>query len=74
MYKRKLTHSLLSAMKKHSVVALFGARRTGKTFLLNQLISEIGKKKVLLVEGDDLDAAELLSGKRLSVLKRIVND
>lgn len=64
LIKKQLTEDL----KPMHVTGLFGARRTGKTFLMNQIINEIGKDKILLVQGDDLDAADILSSQRSSLL------
>lgn len=54
------------------VIGVFGARRTGKTFLMNTIRKDIKNKKVLMVQGDDLDAAEILSSQRLSILQRFI--
>jgi predicted AAA+ superfamily ATPase len=52
------------------VTALFGARRTGKTYLMERIRSELEGKKILMVQGDNLDVAEILSSQRLSLLKQ----
>lgn len=71
MKKRTLEALVVAAMKKYPVVALFGARRIGKTYLMHQIAKKIGNAKVLIVQGDDLDTSELLASGRLSVLKRV---
>jgi len=65
---RLIKKQLIQDLKPMNVTGLFGARRTGKTFLMNQIINEIGKDKILLVQGDDLDAADILSSQRSSIL------
>jgi len=65
---RLIKKQLIQDLKPLNVTGLFGARRTGKTFLMNQIINEIGKDKILLVQGDDLDAADILSSQRSSIL------
>ncbi|MCX6271049.1 MAG: ATP-binding protein [Bacteroidetes bacterium] len=60
---------LLSLKKPDLVVGIFGARRTGKTFLMEEIRKELGDK-VLMVQGDNLDVGEILSSQRLSQLKR----
>ena len=53
------------------MVGIFGARRTGKTFLM-ETIREVSGDKVLMVQGDNLDVSEVLASQRLSQLKRFV--
>lgn len=72
MIPRFIKKQLVSDLKPNHVTGLFGARRTGKTFLMNQIREELSNQKVLMVQGDDLDAAELLSSKRNSVLSSFV--
>jgi predicted AAA+ superfamily ATPase len=54
------------------VTGLFGARRTGKTVLMEHIKSNFTGKKILMVNGENLDVAEILSSQRLSVLKHFV--
>lgn len=72
MIDRIIEKSLLSSLKPGNVTGLFGARRTGKTVLMNSIVAALPKEKVLVVQGEDLDAAEILSSRRLSVLKDFV--
>lgn len=58
-----------SLLKPNLVVGIFGARRTGKTCLMEEIKKELGDK-VLMVQGDNLDVSEVLSSQRLSQLKR----
>jgi predicted AAA+ superfamily ATPase len=51
------------------VIGIFGARRTGKTFLMKEIRKEVGEK-VLLVQGENLDVSEVLSSQRLIQLQR----
>jgi predicted AAA+ superfamily ATPase len=60
---------LASLLKPNTVVGIFGARRTGKTFLMQQIEKELGEK-VLMVQGENLDVSEILSSQRLIQLKR----
>jgi predicted AAA+ superfamily ATPase len=70
MIKRLIEENLLAEMNKGFVVGLFGARRTGKTFLMNYLKEQL--EDVLYVQGDNLDVAETLSQPRLSALEPLV--
>lgn len=72
MIHRKIESELLESLKPERVVGLFGARRTGKTVLMNSIKNQLPDKKILMVQGDNLDVAEILSSQRLSILKRLV--
>ena len=67
---RLLEDVIFEKLKPGLVVGLFGARRTGKTFLMERLKSRLADKKVLMVQGDNIDAAEIISSQRLSTLKQ----
>lgn len=70
MIYRFLTDDILKSLHPGFVTGLFGARRTGKTFLMEQIRDRIEGKQILMVQGDNLDVAEILSSQRLSVLKQ----
>ena len=72
MISRFIQDELIRSIHPGFVTGLFGARRTGKTFLMEQIRTRIDDKKILVVQGDNLDVAELLSSRRLSVLKQFV--
>jgi len=72
MIPRFTKEELINDLKPNHVTALFGARRTGKTFLMNQIKNEINSEKILLVQGDDLDAADILGSQRGSILANFV--
>lgn len=68
--QRFIQKQIISSLSGGKVVGLFGARRTGKTFLMNSIKNSLSKNtKVLSVQGDDYEAAEILSNSRLSVLR-----
>jgi uncharacterized protein len=60
---------LVSLLKPNTIVGIFGARRLGKTFLMQEIEKELGEK-VLMVQGENLDVSEVLSSQRLNQLKR----
>jgi predicted AAA+ superfamily ATPase len=67
---RYIKNEILSSLgKPNTVVGIFGARRTGKTFLMQEIEKELGGK-VLMVQGENLDVSEILSSQRLIQLKR----
>jgi hypothetical protein len=70
---RLLENEIITHLKPGIVTGLFGARRTGKTFLMEHIRGQIKEKKVLMVQGDDIDVAEILSSQRLSVLKPFIS-
>ena len=72
MIPRFTKDELIKDLKSNHVTALFGARRTGKTFLMNQIKDELNSEKVLFVQGDDLDAADILGSQRSSILVNFV--
>ena len=69
MITRFIENVLVKNLKPGLVIGLFGARRTGKTFLMEQIKGRINDKNILMVQGDNLDVAEILSSQRLSVFK-----
>lgn len=72
MITRFIQDELIRSIHPGFVTGLFGARRTGKTFLMEQLRTKIEDRKILVVQGDNLDVAEILSSRRLNVLKQFV--
>jgi uncharacterized protein len=73
MIPRLLSNSIVNSLRPGFVTGLFGARRTGKTFLMESLMERFETGKVLMVQGENLDAAEILSSKRLSLLKQFTS-
>lgn len=71
MIYRYLTEPLTRNLKKGHVTALFGARRTGKTTLMNIISKSLTGKKVLLVNGEDYDVAQVLSSQRQEILANL---
>lgn len=72
MYERLQQTIILDALKPNFAVVLYGARRTGKTVLMNSIKERLGNSSILKVTGDDLEVAEILSRPRLSDLQRFV--
>jgi predicted AAA+ superfamily ATPase len=68
MIARKLLSYIANMLKPGFAVGLFGARRTGKTVLMQQLADKISGKP-LLISGEDFDVQELFSSHKLSLLK-----
>lgn len=68
MIARKLFPYIAEKLKPGYAIGLFGARRTGKTVLMHQLVENIPGKP-LVISGEDFDAQELFSSQKLSLLK-----
>ncbi len=68
MINRKILQYIANHLKPGLAVGLFGARRTGKTVLMNQL-AEIAPGKPLVVSGEDFEVQEIFSSHKLSLLK-----
>ncbi|MBP6977863.1 MAG: ATP-binding protein [Bacteroidales bacterium] len=69
MITRVLTDSITESLKPGQVTGLFGARRTGKTFLMQYIKTQLDNRRILMVNGENLDVAEILSSQRLSILR-----
>jgi len=72
MIARIIKDQLVNALKPGRVVLLFGARRTGKTVLLQSIADGISEGRVLKVNGENIDVAEILSSRRLSLFDTFV--
>ena len=72
MIERTLTNRLLNDLRPGKVIALFGARRTGKTVIMQTLKDMLTEKKVLLLNGEDFDVSSILSSQRTETLKNLV--
>lgn len=70
MIQRALEKKLLSDIKPQKVVLLLGARRVGKTVLMERLIREYGDGVVFL-NGEDYTTAEMLSARTISSYKQL---
>ena len=71
MIRRKLHPFIADKLKPGFAVGLFGARRTGKTVLMHQLIDNMHGKP-LVVSGEDFDVKELFSSQKLNLLKSAI--
>jgi predicted AAA+ superfamily ATPase len=58
--ERYIKKDFLKRLKKGKVLLLYGARRTGKTFFLNSIQSEL-KEKFIRLNGEDIYTLDLLS-------------
>ncbi len=58
---RIILPGLLKALEPQKVVVLLGARRTGKTRLINQVTTSLNNHKCLLLNGEDIVVQEQLA-------------
>jgi uncharacterized protein len=72
MISRILEKQILNDLKPRHVTILFGARRTGKTFLMEQIINKLPDKKILKLHGEDFDVATMMSSQRIETLRSVV--
>lgn len=70
---RLLLASLLKALQPNKVVLLVGARRTGKTYLINEVIAQQKNKKCLLLNGEDVETQRQLANRSVSHYKTIAH-
>lgn len=71
-----IDRALLNVLKKrlipNKVVILLGARRVGKTELINYYLSKLPKKSFLQLNGDDIMDIDLLTERSVSNYKRLL--
>ncbi|MHB1276274.1 MAG: ATP-binding protein [Candidatus Humimicrobiaceae bacterium] len=72
MIPRYIIKQILNNLKPSRVIGVFGPRRSGKTTLMNLIKEKIKKENVLMVHGENLDVAEILSSQRTGNLKRFI--
>ncbi|MBQ2024934.1 MAG: ATP-binding protein [Paludibacteraceae bacterium] len=68
---RDLARHITEALQPNKAVLLFGARRVGKTVLMKQIIQQFSGK-VLLLNGEDYDAQQLLATPSISNYKQML--
>lgn len=73
MIERSITSQLIEDIRPGNVTVLFGARRTGKTYLMNYILNLLPEKKILLLNGEDYDVASILSSRRQELLRSLVS-
>jgi predicted AAA+ superfamily ATPase len=69
--ERKITSKIKSRLVPNKVILIFGARRVGKTVLIQQ-ITNYFEGKILLLNGEDDDSVALLREKSISNYKNLL--
>ncbi|MEQ8198202.1 MAG: AAA family ATPase, partial [Clostridiaceae bacterium] len=73
MIKRQLEQVIEKHLFKNKTVVIYGARQVGKTTLVNNLVSKLGLK-YLVLNGDDADIRELFTNATASRFKPVLAD
>ena len=71
---QKQLENLKSLIRPEKVIVIYGARRVGKTTLLNKFVEKLDKKAVLFVNGDDINARQFLESQSIENLKDFVGN
>ncbi len=71
-YKRALLKEFEKKVRPNKVLILLGARRVGKTKLIQDYLKTIPPKKTLALNGEDVHDAELLKERSVANYKRLL--
>jgi predicted AAA+ superfamily ATPase len=74
MIKRKIFAALKERFFKNKALILVGARQTGKTTLLKQILNEFGKSETLFLNCDEPDTLQKLENATSTELKTIIDN
>ncbi len=72
MIQRAILSEILAKLKPNKVCLLFGARRVGKTIVLQKVVERF-KGKSLVLNGEDYETLQLLEPRSISNYKRLLN-
>ena len=70
---RSLERHVLNALKPNKVVILLGARRVGKTELINHILPQLGED-FLLLNGENVDTIDRLHRRSIDNLKSVLGN
>lgn len=70
MISRFIENQIIKSLKPGRVAGIFGPRRSGKTVLMEKIKGELRDKSILMVHGENLDAAEILSSQRVGTIRK----
>lgn len=71
--ERDITDQIIESLKPNKVVLILGARRTGKTELMNHILKSV-KEKTLILNGDDLSSHSLLEERTVENYISLIGD
>lgn len=72
-YNRLLQQLAIQALVPGKVVVIYGARRVGKTTLINNILEEISDDHILL-NGDDLSTIDMLKDRKVENYRKILGN
>ncbi len=72
-YERKIEKNLLESIQSNKAVILFGARRTGKTILIKNLVKKLNEN-YLFLNGEDITTSELLERRSVGSYQQLLGD
>lgn len=70
-FDRYLLQILIEHLVPNKVNLIFGTRRVGKTYLLNQLLARNGYRTLVLA-GEDIDTQQLLAPRNIANYRRLL--
>lgn len=70
-FDRYLLQILIEHLVPNKVNLIFGTRRVGKTYLLNQLLARNGYRTLVLA-GEDIDTQQLLAPRSIANYRRLL--
>jgi len=70
---RKLQQRIIENMNPNKVVMIFGARRVGKTILLNQVAKQF-TGQIMVLNGEDYDTLALLENRSIANYRNLLNN
>lgn len=71
MITRNLKQKIINYLQPNKVVIIFGARRVGKTVLMNQIAEQFDGKK-LIMNGEDYDTLALLENRSINNYRNLL--
>ncbi|OYU94882.1 MAG: ATPase [Bacteroidetes bacterium B1(2017)] len=72
--ERSIAKDLLKKLKPNKVLLLLGPRRVGKTNLVKELAANLGKEKILQLNGEDMATSSVLSQRTVENYKRLLGN
>jgi len=71
--KRSIQNRIENSLKPNKAAMIFGARRVGKTVLMNQIVKQYGGR-VLILNGEDYDTLALLENRSIGNYRNLLNN
>jgi len=71
---QKQLENLRSLVQPGKVIVVYGARRVGKTTMLNKFAEDLSRESILFVNGDDINARQFLESQSIEKLKDFVGN